>query len=144
MPTDATLAHGSHFASPGEAARRARARAGGSFTLLGRQNDLIKIAGRRASLAGLNLLLQELPGLEDGVFYLPATGNPTERLCLIYSGPPLDRAATRRWLRQRLDPVFLPRAFIRLERLPRGENGKLRRQMLDRAFAEWQVAAEPR
>ena len=57
------------------------------FTLLGRQADLVKIAGRRASLAGLNLLLQDLPGLEDGVFYLPATGNPTERLCLIHSGP---------------------------------------------------------
>ena len=111
--------------------------------MLGRQNDLIKIAGRRASLAGLNLLLQELPGLEDGVFYLPATGNPTERLCLIHSGPPLDRAATRRWLRARLDPVFLPRAFIRVERVPRGETGKLRRQTLDRVFAEWQAAADP-
>ena len=30
-----------------------------------------KFAGRRASLAGLNLLLQDLPGLGDGVFYLP-------------------------------------------------------------------------
>ena len=106
----ATLARGSHFASPVEAARRARSSsATARFTLLGRQADLIKIAGRRASLAGLNLLLQDLPGLEDGVFYLPATGNPTERLCLIYAGPPLDRAATRRWLRARLDPVFLPR-----------------------------------
>ena len=94
----------------------------GSFTLLGRQADLVKIAGRRASLAGLNLLLQDMPGLEDGVFYLPSTSNPTERLCLIYAGAPLDRAATRRWLRTRLDPVFLPRDFILLDRLPRGEN----------------------
>jgi len=139
----ATLARGSHFASPATLLDELELEADGSFRLLGRQNDLIKIAGRRASLAGLNLLLQELPGLEDGVFYLPATGNPTERLCLIHSGPPLDRAATRRWLRARLDPVFLPRAFIRLERLPRGDNGKLRRQMLDRAFAEWQCAAGP-
>ena len=49
--------------------------------LLGRQADLVKIGGRRASLAGLNLLLQDLPGLHDGVFYLPDTGDPTERLC---------------------------------------------------------------
>jgi acyl-coenzyme A synthetase/AMP-(fatty) acid ligase len=144
LASEATLAHGSHFASPATLLDEIEHEAGGSFTLLGRHNDLIKIAGRRASLAGLNLLLQELPGLEDGVFYLPATGNPTERLCLIHSGPPLDRAATRRWLRARVDAVFLPRAFIRIERLPRGENGKLRKQMLDRVYAEWQSAVPTR
>jgi acyl-coenzyme A synthetase/AMP-(fatty) acid ligase len=139
----ATVGRGSHFASPVKLLDELVVDPGGSFTLLGRQTDLVKIAGRRASLAGLNLLLQELPGLEDGVFYLPATGNPSERLCLIHSGPPLDRAATLRWLRTRLDPVFLPRAFIWLDRLPRSENGKLRRQTLDLVFAEWQSAAQP-
>jgi len=75
------------------------------------------------------------------VFYLPATGNPTERLCLIYSGPPLERAAVRRWLRARLDPVFLPRDLIRLERMPRSETGKLPLHSLDLAYANWQAAA---
>ena len=139
----ATVGRGMHFASPIKLLDELVVERNGSFTLLGRQADLIKIAGRRASLAGLNLLLQDLPGLEDGVFYLPATGNPTERLCLIYAGAPLDRAATRRWLRMRLDPVFLPRDFIRLDRLPRSENGKLRRDALDLAYAGWQAAAQP-
>jgi acyl-coenzyme A synthetase/AMP-(fatty) acid ligase len=140
---DAMLGRGSHFASPVKLLDELLLEPDGTFTLLGRQSDLVKIAGRRASLAGLDLMLQDLPGLEDGVFYLPATGNPTERLCLIHSGPPLDRAATRRWLRERLDPVFLPRAFIRVDRLPRGDNGKLRRPALDRLFAEWQSALPP-
>jgi len=139
----ATLARGAHFASPVQLLDEVVVEANGSFTLLGRQADLIKIAGRRASLAGLNLLLQDLPGLGDGVFYLPATGDPTERLCLIYSGPPLDRAATRRWLRARLDPVFLPRDFIRVERMPRSETGKLRLHSLDLAYSDWQAAARP-
>lgn len=140
---DGAVARGTHFASPVKLLDELALDPGGTFTLLGRQADLIKVAGRRASLAGLNLLLQELPGLEDGVFYLPATGSPTERLCLIHSGPPLDRAATRRWLRARLDPVFLPRTFIRLDRLPRADNGKLRRQTLDLVFARWLSAAPP-
>ena len=139
----ATLGRGAHFASPVQLLDEIVVEANGSFTLLGRQADLIKIAGRRASLAGLNLLLQDLPGLGDGVFYLPATGNPTERLCLIYSGPPLERAAIRRWLRARLDPVFLPRDFIRLERMPRSETGKLRLHSLDLAYSNWQAAARP-
>jgi len=139
----ATLGRGAHFASPVQLLDEIVVEANGSFTLLGRKADLIKIAGRRASLAGLNLVLQDLPGLGDGVFYLPATGDPTERLCLIYSGPPLDRAATRRWLRARLDPVFLPRDFIRLERMPRSETGKLRLHSLDLAYSDWQAAARP-
>ena len=140
----ATLGRGAHFASPVRLLDEIVVEAGGAFTLLGRQADLIKIAGRRASLAGLNLLLQDLPGLEDGVFYLPATGSPTERLCLIYAGAPLERAAARRWLRGRLDPVFLPRDFIRLDRLPRSETGKLRLHALDLAYSDWQAAARPR
>ena len=139
----ATLARGAHFASPVQLLDEIVVEANGVFTLLGRQADLVKIAGRRASLAGLNLLLQDLPGLGDGVFYLPPTGNPTERLCLIYAGPPLERAAARRWLRARLDPVFLPRDFIRLDRMPRGETGKLRLSSLDLAYANWQAAARP-
>ncbi len=135
-----TQARGSHFASPPTLLDQIRIDEDGRFALLGRQADLIKIAGRRASLARLNLLLQELPGLEDGVFYLPAGGNPTERLCLIHSGT-LDRAATNGWLRTQLDPVFLPRTLIRVDRLPRSDNGKLPRQALDRVFEQWRHAA---
>jgi acyl-CoA synthetase (AMP-forming)/AMP-acid ligase II len=138
--TDAeTRASGKHFTSPVRLQDQIELDASGRFALLGRQTDLIKIAGRRASLAGLNLLLQELPGLEDGVFYLPA-GSATNRLCLIHSGPPLDRGAVVRWLRARLDPVFLPRTLIHVDRLPRSDNGKLPRQALDQLFERWHAS----
>jgi acyl-coenzyme A synthetase/AMP-(fatty) acid ligase len=126
---------GSHFASPRILADQVELDEEGGFKLLGRQADLIKIAGRRASLAGLNLLLQDLPGLVDGVFYLPATGSPTQRLVLIHAGAPLDRAATRQWLRERMDPAFLPRTIIEVERLPRTDAGKLARAALDAIYA---------
>ena len=54
--------------------------------------------------------------------------SPTERLCLIHSGPPLDRAAARRWLRGAVDPVFLPRAF----HPPRAAAAQRRRQAAPR------------
>jgi len=135
--SEGARASGSHFASPAELLDQIEIRDSGRFALLGRQADLVKIAGRRASLAGLNLLLQDLPGLDDGVFYMPSSGRATERLCLFYSGAGLDRAAIDRWLRARLDPVFLPRTVIRVERLPRGDNGKLARQSLDQAYEAW-------
>lgn len=140
---DTTLAEGAHFPSPARLPDRVEVNADGSFTLLGRQNDVVKIAGRRASLAGLNLLLQELPGLDDGVFYMPSAGESTERLCLIHSGPELPRAATEAWLRARVDPVFLPRTMIRVDRLPRNESGKLPQRALEQIFEHWQAGRNP-
>ena len=137
-----TIAHGLHFASPVAVPDEIAPDADGRFTLLGRHADLVKIAGRRASLAGLDRLLLDLPGIDEGAFYLPPTDRATERLCLVYAGPPLDRRAALGWLRERLDPVFLPRTFIRVERLPRGDGGKLRRAALARVYAQWQAALE--
>jgi acyl-coenzyme A synthetase/AMP-(fatty) acid ligase len=134
---DGARVWGMHFPSPQVLADHIAPDGRGSFALLGRQADLIKIGGRRASLAGLNQLLQELPGLDDGVFYLPATDAPAERLVLIHAGEPLNRTATETWLRERLDPAFLPRAIIRVERLPRRGAGKISRSALDEIYGAW-------
>jgi acyl-coenzyme A synthetase/AMP-(fatty) acid ligase len=136
---DGTRVWGLHFASPQGLADHTALDDAGNFSLLGRQADLIKIGGRRASLAGLNQLLQELPGLTDGVFYLPASDSATERLVLIHAGDPLDRAAAEAWLRERMDPVFLPRVFIHVDRLPRAGAGKVPRAALDEIYAAWRT-----
>jgi acyl-coenzyme A synthetase/AMP-(fatty) acid ligase len=130
----ATSVSGAHFPSPQALADLVEITADGRFTLLGRHADMVKIGGRRASLAGLNQLLPELPGLQDGVFYLPQTDSPTERLVLMHAGE-LDRAGAERWLRERIDAVFLPRAWLQVERLPRDANGKLPRAALDALHA---------
>lgn len=137
---DGTRAWGAHFPSPYALPDQVELAPDGRFRLLGRHADMLKIGGRRASLAGLNLLLQDLPGLRDGVFYLPATQAPAERLVLVHAGA-LDRAAAEHWLRERIDAVFLPRAWIEVERLPRDANGKLPRAALDAVYAAHRAAA---
>jgi acyl-CoA synthetase (AMP-forming)/AMP-acid ligase II len=126
----AALAWGAHFPSPCTLADQVDLAGDGRFNLLGRHADTVKIGGRRASLSGLNLLLQDLPGLQDGVFCLPPPDSPTDRLVLVHAGA-IDRPAAERWLRQRMDSVFLPRTWIQVERLPRDANGKLPRAALD-------------
>lgn len=132
-----TQVWGSHFPSPQRLNDQIEIDEDGNFKLLGRHGDVIKIAGRRASLAGLNLLLNDLPGLTDGVFYLPKTRAQTGRLVLIHTAASLDVAAAQRWLRERMDPVFLPRAFICVSDLERTDTGKLSSVVLDRLHAAW-------
>jgi acyl-coenzyme A synthetase/AMP-(fatty) acid ligase len=100
--------------------------------LLGRREDLIKRAGKRASLAGLTQALMEIEGVEDGVFVAPENldSEPTARLTAYVVAPTRSVAEIRAALSQKIEPAFLPRRIIKLERLPRNTTGKLPRQEL--------------
>lgn len=98
------------------------------FRLLGRSNDLINVAGKRSSLSHLNFHLNSLEGVQDGAFWLPPTGASVEevvRLVAFVVAPGLDPAALRAALRERIDPAFLPRRIVAVDRLPRDPTGKL-------------------
>jgi acyl-coenzyme A synthetase/AMP-(fatty) acid ligase len=104
------------------------------FILHGRTADLVNIAGKRSSFGYLNAQLNAIPGVEDGVFFLREsdrggiTGIP--RLAAAVVAPTLSAAALMRHLRRRIDPVFLPRPLVIVERLPRNATGKLPQQAL--------------
>jgi acyl-coenzyme A synthetase/AMP-(fatty) acid ligase len=103
------------------------------FLLHGRTADLVNIAGKRSSFGYLNAQLNAIPGVTDGVFFLRdgATGSTgVARLGAVVVAPTLSVAALTEQLRQRLDPVFLPRPLIIVERLPRNATGKLPQQEL--------------
>jgi acyl-coenzyme A synthetase/AMP-(fatty) acid ligase len=99
------------------------------FRLLGRATDLVKLGGRRASLAGLNSILNRIPGVRDGVFVAPddLDRRPTARLLAFVIAPDRSAEAILADLRHQIDPVFLPRRVVRVEALPRNEVGKLPR-----------------
>lgn len=104
----------------------------GRFRLQGRQADLINIAGKRASLAGLNAILAGIEGVADGAFFQPDAGNGerSARLIAFVVAPARDLEAIRTELRGRIDPAFLPRRMYRVARLPRDPTGKLTRDSL--------------
>ncbi|HUZ62667.1 MAG TPA: AMP-binding protein, partial [Acetobacteraceae bacterium] len=97
------------------------------FRLLGRNGDLVKLGGHRASLAGLTRILTGIAGVEDGIFVAPddLETRPTARLLVFAVAPDLPAEAILAELRTRIDPLFLPRRVIRLDRLPRDPLGKL-------------------
>jgi acyl-coenzyme A synthetase/AMP-(fatty) acid ligase len=97
------------------------------FRLLGRPEDVIKVAGRRASLAGLSAALLGIEGVQDGVMVMPeaADGDPATRPCAIVVAPGLTPKAILDALRRRIDTVFVPRRVVMVEALPRDPLGKL-------------------
>ncbi|WP_160299795.1 AMP-binding protein [Belnapia sp. F-4-1] len=106
---------------------------GGRFRLLGRRADLVKLGGRRASLAELNRVLAEVAGVEDGVFVAPEDieRNPAARLSAYAVAPGRTTEEILAALRLRLEPVFLPRPLVLVPALPRNGLGKLTRAALD-------------
>ncbi|MCK5727605.1 MAG: acyl-CoA synthetase [Methylococcales bacterium] len=103
----------------------------GYFEHLGRSDDLIKIAGKRASLTELNQLLTQLPNIEDGVFFKLKN----ERLGAFVVSNALKKHILVD-LKHSIDAVFLPRSLYYIDKLPRNDTGKLIQSELNRLIHE--------
>lgn len=103
------------------------------FELLGRDSEQLKIAGKRASLGDLTAALLRVPGVQDGVVFLP-TGR--ERTAALAVAPGLDTAHILDCMGEAVDAVFLPRPLLLVDRLPRNEVGKLSSAALAQALTQ--------
>jgi acyl-coenzyme A synthetase/AMP-(fatty) acid ligase len=136
---DAVWAEGGHIDLPArlgdiiefDAGSAAEAGTGARiFRLLGRHADLVNIAGKRSSLAYLTHQLNAIDGVVDGVFLAPADTDDAAigRLSALVVAPGLTPETLMQALRERIDPVFLPRPLRFVEALPRNALGKLPKQ----------------
>ena len=101
------------------------------FKLLGRHADFVNIAGKRAYLSDLNQRLNEIEGVQDGVFIMPdSTTDQVVRLAALVVAPGLSEQALSAALARHIDAAFLPRPLCKVECLPRNETGKLPRREL--------------
>ncbi|MFT8417535.1 MAG: AMP-binding protein [Acetobacter sp.] len=103
-----------------------------TFVLLGRMSDLVKLGGKRASLAALNAHLTAISGVEDGAF-LPPEASATNfgaRMQVFAVSSTLSAHSILCALKAQIDPVFLPRSVRLVQALPRNAVGKLTLQAL--------------
>lgn len=98
---------------------------GRHFHLLGRGVDMINIAGKRNSLAFLNNVILRIPGVRDAAFCLPDAEGDIVRLAVFVVAQDVSAQRILHGLRDFVDPVFLPRPIIFVDRLPRNPTGKL-------------------
>ncbi|MDD5037020.1 MAG: AMP-binding protein [Methylococcaceae bacterium] len=124
-----------HLAKPTGLQDRLRIETGGHFSLLGRSCDMVKVGGKRASLAELNRRLRDIEGVDDGLFYVREDERGECRLsALVVSS--LDKQAIRQALRRYLDEVFLPRNIRFVAQIPRNPVGKVVKVELDKLLTE--------
>ncbi len=106
------------------------------FRLMGRNSDLINIAGKRASLGDLNVKLLSIAGIRDGVIFMPdpppehESTRAVQRTAALVVAPGMTREAILSAMRQVIDPAFLPRPLLLVDALPRNETSKLPRTAL--------------
>lgn len=107
-----------------------------SFRLVGRSTDMVNIAGKRTSLGYLNSILKQIPGVIDGVFFIPTAGvSSHQRVALAYASANIAPHALKKELRRYIDPVFLPRPMLRVDEIPRNPTGKVLQRSLDDLIA---------
>ncbi|MEA3140090.1 MAG: hypothetical protein QOK23_2259 [Gammaproteobacteria bacterium] len=114
------------------------------FLLHGRMADLVNVAGKRSSFGYLNAQLNAIPGVQDGAFFLresPSGSTGVDRLGAVVVAPGMSVATLIEHLRQRIDPVFLPRPLLMVQELPRNATGKLPHEALQ-GFAESRLRAD--
>jgi acyl-coenzyme A synthetase/AMP-(fatty) acid ligase len=109
---------------------------GNQFRLLGRNEDMIDIAGKRGSLLEMNAILLAAPGVTDGVVFLPEQSDHIQRPVALVVAKDSNRSDIIAHFNKHLDPVFIPRPLLFVTQLPREENGKLRRVRLLEFYRE--------
>jgi len=101
----------------------------GRFIVIGRNTDLVDVAGKRASLADLTRRIAALPGVQDACVLQPdqADAIGVRRVAALVVAPGADPAALLAALRPGIDAAFLPRPLVIVESLPRNAVGKIPR-----------------
>ncbi|MCB1888560.1 MAG: acyl-CoA synthetase [Rhodocyclaceae bacterium] len=140
---DACWASGGHVEAPMPLADVIAIDGPRAFRLCGRNSDLVNVAGKRSSVGYLSAQLLAVEGVRDGAFFMPDTAPADDigRPAALAVAPGMSARQVLAGLRERIDPVFLPRPLILLDQLPRNATGKLPREVCDRLLSEHREAA---
>jgi acetyl-CoA synthetase len=112
----------------------------GSWYVLGRSDDTLKIAGKRLGPAEVETILNRHPAVVEGAAIgvpHPIKGTALIAFCVVddrSSDEDGIRDTLNQWLIDELGKPFAPQDIIFLEDLPKTRNAKLMRRMLRSAY----------
>jgi acyl-coenzyme A synthetase/AMP-(fatty) acid ligase len=131
------LATAAHIPAPNALSDVIELHPGRQFSLLGRKDDMVDIAGKRGSLADLNKVLLQYSGIEDGVIFVPDAQATVQRLvAIVVPGNEYSKATLIGFFRARVDAAFVPRVVREVEKIPRLASGKITRKAMVDLYLE--------
>jgi acyl-coenzyme A synthetase/AMP-(fatty) acid ligase len=105
--------------------------ADGSVTYLGRDDDMMNAGGFRVSPLEVEAALIAHPAISEAAATTVEVKAGAEVIAGFYAADtPQDEAELAAWCAERLARYKCPRLFVRLDALPKGANGKIRRKAL--------------
>jgi len=110
-----------------------------SFKLMGRADEVVKVAGKRVDLAEIREKLKQFEEVEDAlVLALPdVQGGRLEIVALVVGS--LNREQIRKRLANCLEHYALPRRILRVERIPATPAGKIDRRRIEELLHQEQM-----
>lgn len=102
------------------------------FVLLGRNADLVEVAGKRASLADITRRLCAVAGVQDAVAFQPEApaAGVANRVAAVVVSRGISARQIANELAANLDAVFVPRPLVLVPHIPRDTVGKVSRAQL--------------
>ncbi|CAN5901709.1 xanthomonadin biosynthesis 3-hydroxybenozate--AMP ligase XanA2 [soil metagenome] len=97
---------------------------GGTFRYLGRNTELVKIAGKRAHAHELEATLRTLPGITDVAVLVHASEGREARVAIAVVGN-VAREDIAAAIRRQFDAVFVPKIIKLVTHIPRTDRGKV-------------------
>jgi benzoate-CoA ligase family protein len=119
--------------------------ADGTYSCLGRFNDLLKVGGIWVTPSEVEARLLEHPGISEAVVVGVRDADELDKpvACVVAKpGASVDADDVIAWCRQGLAAFKRPRAVLNLGELPKTATGKIRRNVL-REIARSELVAEP-
>lgn len=103
---------------------------GGAIHYHGRADEMMNPGGVRVSPREVEQALADLPGVTDLAVTEVEPAPGTRIIACFYAGPDLEESTADAFAAERLARYKAPRAWIRVEEIPRGPTGKIRRGAL--------------
>jgi acyl-CoA synthetase (AMP-forming)/AMP-acid ligase II len=108
----------------------------GRFQLLGRNDDVVKVAGKRVDLEAMRTVVRSVAGIEDvAALTVPSPGRGM-RIAIAVAPASADITAVRAALAVAFDPVVVPRRIVACDVIARTDRGKIDRGALERLLGD--------
>jgi acyl-coenzyme A synthetase/AMP-(fatty) acid ligase len=104
------------------------------FALLGRSDGIVKVAGKRVDLTGIQQILRQIPGVDDAYVFAQKTGQGRENVILALVAGDVPEPLLRERLQRRLEPYALPRRIKIVAEIPVSSLGKVDRGEIEKLF----------